>query len=71
MYITLGYSEKPVIDPSTGRSWLEEMLEWAKNNSTTLIVGGVVVTGAYVLTRKGIPTFVIQTPIYRRKEEEE
>ena len=72
MYITLGYSEKPVIDPSTGRSWLEEMLEWAKNNSTTLIVGGVVVTGAYALTRKGPPTFIVQIPQipYRRREEE-
>jgi len=66
--VTLGYSEKPVIDPSTDKSWLE----WAKNNSTILIVGGVVVTGAYVLTRKGPPTFVVQIPQipYRRREEE-
>ena len=73
MYITLGYSEKPVTDPSTGKSWLDEMLEWAKNNSTTLIVGGVVVTGAYALTRKGAPTFIIQQPQlpYRRRREEE
>ena len=72
MYVTLGYSEKPTIDPSTGRTWLDEAMEWAKNNSTVLIVGGVAVTGAYVLTRKGAPTFIVQVPQtqYRRREEE-
>ena len=72
-YVTLGYSEKPAIDPSAGKSWLEEIGEWAKNNSALLIVGGVGVAGVYTLTRKGPPTFVVQVPQiqYRRREEEE
>jgi len=75
MYVTLGYNAEPAVDPSTGKTWLEEVAEWAKNNSTTLIVGGVVVAGAYTLTRKGAPTLIVQVPQYqipyRRREEEE
>lgn len=72
MYVTLGYSEKPTTDPHTGRTWMDEAIEWAKNNSTTVIIGGVVVGGAYMLTRKGAPTFIVQVPQYQipyRREE--
>jgi len=72
VWLTLGYSEEPVIEPGEGGPTLEELLKeywW-------LAAGGIGLAGIYLLTRKGQPLIVMTQPYYpppreRRKEEEE
>ncbi len=72
VWLTLGYSEEPVIEPGLpGPGW-EELLEKYK----WWIAGGVGLAGIYLLTRKGQPLIAMTQPYYpppreRRKEEEE
>jgi len=69
-YVTIGYGEQPITNPTTGRGILEGVGEWARNNAPLLAVGGIAVTGAYVLTRRGPPVIVVTPPaaVYRREE---
>lgn len=71
VWLTLGYSEEPVIEPDMPSQWLEE---WMKEY-WWLAAGGIGLAGIYLLTRKGpIGPLIVTVPYYpreRRKEEEE
>ena len=63
-WITLGYSQEPVVEPSLPPEWLE----WIKQNWKWLAIGGGALTGLYLLTRKGAPVFAPQIVIRREGE---
>jgi hypothetical protein len=72
VWIIIGYSKEPVIEPDTGTDWLGE---WMKEY-WWLAAGGIGLAGLYILTRKGQPLIVMTQPYYpppreRRKEKEE
>jgi hypothetical protein len=72
VWLILGYSKEPVIEPGMPGPGLEEFLEKYK----WWLAGGIGLAGIYLLTRKGQPLIVMTQPYYpppreKRKEEEE
>jgi len=72
VWLILGYSKEPVIEPGMPGPGLEDLLKeywW-------VAAGGIILGGIYLFTRKGPPIIVMGAPYYpppreRRKEEEE
>jgi len=72
VWLVLGYSKEPVIEPGMPGPGFDEFLEKYK----WWLAGGIGLAGIYLLTRKGQPLIVMTQPYYpppreRRKEKEE
>jgi hypothetical protein len=65
VWLTLGYSEEPVIEPGLpGPGWEELLKEY-----WWVAAGGIGLAGLYILTRKGQPLIVMTQPYYPPPQE--
>lgn len=55
VWLTLGYSDEPTIEPGTPPEWIE----WLEKNWKLLALSAVGLTGVYLFTRKGPPVVVL------------